>query len=269
MQTQPAFQVYQHEFARHLRNPLAFRPPQRVDEKRIGVYVKLLRNKFEDSLQSCFPIASRLLGTRRWNRLVMQFIARHACVSPFYRQIPDEFLRFLWNERSDASDPPFLNELAHYEWMELSLAIAKDEPVERAIETNGDLLENRPVFNPVMHLHRYVYPVHRIAPDEKSWRKWQSWRLQPTGGLLETSFILGFRDNEGGVHFNEINAAVAKLIELLVEGGLSGKTALMRLAEEMNAPNPDAIIAFGLQSLSKLREEGAILGTRSIDLESS
>ncbi|MGZ8908008.1 MAG: transposase-like zinc-binding domain-containing protein [Methylobacter sp.] len=34
-------------------------------------------------------------------------IAEHRCLSPYYRQIPDEFVHYLHNERQAKDDPPF------------------------------------------------------------------------------------------------------------------------------------------------------------------
>ncbi|MDD5036776.1 MAG: putative DNA-binding domain-containing protein [Methylococcaceae bacterium] len=258
----PRFQRYQYEFTRHLRNPQVFRPPQGVAAKRIGVYAELLRNKIEDSLLSCFPISRELLGKRSWNGLVKQFIAQHECVSPLYRQIPDEFIVFLHNERSDPSDPPFLAELAHFEWMELVISIAKDEPIEPWVETAGSLLDGAVVFAPNLQWLRYRYPVQRIAPEQQGWRQWKAWRRQAIEQMTETTFILGFRDRNDEVRFIEINAATARLIELLDGAQLSGRQALLHLAIELRAPDAEAIIEFGLDVLGKLQTQGAILGTQ-------
>ncbi|WNV02996.1 putative DNA-binding domain-containing protein [Candidatus Methylospira mobilis] len=171
----------------------------------MDIYAGLLRNKIEDSLLSCFPISHGLLGERRWENLVEDFIARHRCLSPFYSQIPDEFINFLQHERSDPSDPPFLNELAHFEWMELVLAIAQAE--EKPMENNGDLLKNRIIFMPVRTLLRYAYPVHRIGPEQHDWQKWQPWRQESfQERMQEETYVFGFRDRDDQAQFLEINA---------------------------------------------------------------
>lgn len=256
----PAFQRYQYEFTQYLRNPRAFRPPPGVATAHIGIYADLLRNKIEDGLLSCFPITRALLGKRHWNGLLKQFIAQHRCLSPLYRQIPDEFIVFLQHERVAPSDPPFLGELAHFEWIELVLSIAQEQ--EQAVENDGNLLENPIVLAPVHTLLRYAYPVHRIAPGQHDWRKWKAWRrgLQQEQ-MSEASFVFGFRDADDHVRFIEINALTARLIELLEDGVLSGKQALLCVATEMQSPNPDVIVSFGLDIFRQLRQQGGIAGT--------
>jgi hypothetical protein len=256
----PAFQRYQYEFTQYLRNPHAFRPPQGVATAAMSIYAGLLRNKIEDSLLSCFPITHALLGKPHWENLVEHFIAQHSCRSPFYRQIPDEFIDFLEHERADPSDPPFLNELAHFEWIELVLAIAQAD--EQPIENNDDLLKNGIVFTPVRTLLRYAYPVHRIGPELPDWPKWQAWQQESLHEQMQgETFIFGFRDRDDQVRFIEINALTARLIELLAGGVLSGKQALLLVATEIQSPDSDAMTAFGLDILDELRQQGGIVGT--------
>lgn len=260
----PGFQQYQYEFTRHLRDPQTHRPPSGVSSKRVRVYVALLRNKIADSLLSCFPVTRQLLGKRSWNGLVGQFIAGHRCLSPLYRQIPDEFVAFLQNKKSESSDPPFLVELAHYEWMELALSIAVDESIGPSIRPERDGLDGSVAFSSTLQLLGYAYPVQRISPGQSGWRKWKAWRSQPHAHLLESTFLLGFRDRNDEVRFIEINPATARLIELLADDKLSVRQALLQLADELNAPDPQTVVDFGIDALSKLRDQGAILGTRGL-----
>ena len=259
----PAFQRYQHEFTQYLRNPRAFQPPPGVAAADMAVYAGLLRNKIEGSLLTCFPITHALLGELHWENLVEDFIARHRCLSPFYRQIPDEFMNFLQHERADPFDPPFLNELCHFEWIELTLAIAQaeEQAEEQAIENDGDLLENCIVFTPVSRLLHYAYPVHRIGREQPDWQQWRMWKQEPFQvRMREEAYIFGFRDRDDQIQFLEINALTARLIERLANG-LTGKQALLELATEIQSPDADAITAFGLDILHQLRLRGGIAGT--------
>lgn len=249
----PAFQGYQREFVRHLRDPSRFGPPAQVPAERIGIYLELVRNKIEDSLRSCFPVTRALLGASRWDSLVRRFIARHRCLSPLYRQIPDEFLAFIQSDWKETSEPPFLAELVHFEWIELHLAIANDGLSDEPLDQDGSLLDGIPVFVPVRALLRYAYPVHRIVPEHRA----------GFGGRKEATFLLGFRDRADTVRFIEFNAASSALIERLMAGGSTGRDVLRQLAWEFDFRDPDAFSAFGLGILSRLREQGAILGIRS------
>ena len=57
--------------------------------------------------------------------------------------------------------PPFAQELAHYEWVELALDVAEDEaPV---YEAGADLLAGAPVLSPLARPLAYTWPVHRLG----------------------------------------------------------------------------------------------------------
>jgi hypothetical protein len=48
-----------------------------------------------------------VLGVRRWTRLVRAFFAQHRCATPWFCQIPEEFLRWLETAQPQGL-PPFL-----------------------------------------------------------------------------------------------------------------------------------------------------------------
>jgi uncharacterized protein len=245
----PEFQRYQYEFARHIRNPGIHARPAGVPARRMKVYNELLYNNVESFVLACFPVLREALGKRRWNRLVRAFFEEHRCHTPYFRQIPEEFLQFLQTEPAVlAQYPPFLVPLAHYEWVELDLSVSQREPDWSRIDREGNLLTGRPALNPVLGNLHYDWPVHRIGPKFKPKEK-------------EETFLLVFRDAEEKVRFMAINAVTARLIVLLENGELSGREALELVALELNHPDAGAVQKYGATLLEQLSEQGAILGT--------
>ena len=245
----PEFQRFQRDFTAHIRNPRLHPRPAGVEARRMAIYNELLYNNVEGFLLACFPVLKSVLGNRKWNRLVRAFFSIHRSHTPYFRQIPDEFVQFLQNEWTPpAYYPPYLLALAHYEWIELMLAVSNrsvDDPVDAA----GNLLDGMPLLNPVLSNLRYDWPVHRIAPRRK---------IHPA-----ETFLLVFRDANDQVEFTAINAFTARLLALLEPGTLSGRAALTQLAEESRHPDPALILQAGGALLEDLRERGAILGTRA------
>ena len=128
------------------------------------VYTEIVFNNLESSVAACFPVSKKTLGMRAWKKLIRRFFAQHQCHSPLFRQIPEEFLHFL---QTIQDLPPYLTSLAHYEWIELVLAVA-DVSVDMAtVDSKGDLLQGRPVFAPALALLSYDYPVQLISPRHK------------------------------------------------------------------------------------------------------
>jgi hypothetical protein len=159
-----ATEHYQRTLAAHLRNPDANPPPQGVNAERAGVYVELLFNNVEDLLSGCFPVLRSILDDTQWNGLVRQFYSEHACQTPYFREIPAEFVQWLTERFASTTLSerfPFLLELAHYEWVEIPLALDTSEIDPNGIDPNGiapdgDLLDGQLVLNPVMLLQSYT-----------------------------------------------------------------------------------------------------------------
>ncbi len=242
----PEFQRYQLAFTAHIRDPKAHPRPAGVEARRMKIYNELLFNNIEGFLLACFPVLRKMLGARKWARLVRAFFATHRSRTPYFRQIPDEFIQFLQNGWTPPEDaPPYLLALAHYEWIELVLSVS-NRSANRLFDSAGDLMAGVPLLNPVLANLRYDWPVHRIAPRRKV-------------HAAET-WLLVFRDDADSVQFSEINAFTARLLTLLETGTLSGRAALEQIAAESRHPDPALILQAGGALLDDLRARGAVLG---------
>jgi uncharacterized protein len=244
----PAFQRLQYRFAAHLRDPQANPAPQGIEDRRLQIYRDLFINSMEGLLRSNFPVLHRLLQGAAWDALVREFYARHPCHTPLFPEIAREFLRFL--ESRGEPDPPFLLELAHYEWVELALAIDETELADIPHRRDGDLLDGVPVVNPLAWPLLYRFPVQRIRPDFQP----QEAPEQPTGLL-----VIRARDDE--VRFMEASPLTLRLVEHLSEAPeLTGRDHLVALAWELGQ-SAEAMLGPGAQMLERLRQREAILGT--------
>jgi hypothetical protein len=242
----PEFQRYQLAFTAHIRDPGVHPRPPGVEARRMKVYTELLYNNIEGFLLACFPVLRQVLGSRKWTRLVRAFFSTHRSRTPYFRQIPDEFVQFLQNEWTPPEGyPPFMLALAHYEWIELVLSVS-NRSADREVDAEGDLLDSVPLLNPLLANLRYDWPVQRIAPRR---------RIQPA-----ETFLLVFRDAGDEVQFSEINAFTARLLTLLESGTLSGRAALLQIADESRHPDPNLIMQAGAALLQDLCARGAILG---------
>lgn len=244
----PEFQRYQFAFTSHIRDPKNVTRPAGVEARRMKVYNELLYNNLESFLLACFPVLRKVLGKHRWTRLVRAFFSMHRSHTPYFRQIPDEFMQFLQNEWEPGEDyPDFLLELAHYEWIELVLTVSNRDEQLTPHDANGDLIEGRPLLNPVLANLAYQYPVHRIRPRGKI--------------VVAPTFLLVFRDAAFNIRFVEQSPVSARLLRLLEPGTLTGREAVKQLAEEIGHGNPAMLVAFATGFLEELRHAGAILGT--------
>ncbi|MEZ5449182.1 MAG: putative DNA-binding domain-containing protein [Thiolinea sp.] len=145
----PAFQQQQYAPAAHLRDPQRVAAPSGMDERRVAAYRELLFNNMQGFIDRGFPVLKSLYPETAWRALIRCFFARHHAHSPYFIDIPQAFVSYLLQEHErQADDPPFLAELAHYEWMELALQTRKAEVNLEGIDRHGSL-EAIPVLSPL------------------------------------------------------------------------------------------------------------------------
>ncbi|PZQ20211.1 MAG: DUF2063 domain-containing protein [Stenotrophomonas acidaminiphila] len=213
----------QFALSRHLRDPSSHPPPPDIEDRRMAIYRDLFFNNIEGLLAGNFPVIRKTLGDEAWPALVRRFYADHCSQTP-------------------------LCELAHYEWVELALQIADD--AVPAHVPDGDLLAGEPVVSPFAWALAYQWPVHRIGPA-----------FQPDAPQAEPTLLLVRRDAGYQIRFAAISSLVYRLIELLGVGGRSGSDTLRKLAVEAGVDDVSAFVEQGAAMLSRMREEGTLLGT--------
>ncbi len=240
-----AFQQFQHEFGRHLRDPHRAPRPAGVPARPAALYGELLLNNLTGFLDACYPVTRAVLGARRWRRLQRAFFREARCRTPWFREIPRAFLDWLLAADKGTAGPAWLGDLAHYEWVDLALDVM--EVATPAHDPKGDLLAGVPVLAPALMNLAYAWPVQRIGPDYRP-RKPQSVRL------------LVLRDRDDVVRFVELNRVSARLVDLLLQGSQTGGEACRQVAREISHPDPAAVVAHGAVQLEALRAAGAILG---------
>ena len=122
----PDFKQTLYAFAGHIRDPDNVPAPEGIEERRMAVYRELFFNNIRNLLATMFPVIRKLHSDDKWHALIRQFMQHHRAETPYFLQLPQEFLAFLQNEYElQDDDYPFLLELAHYEYVELALSRRK------------------------------------------------------------------------------------------------------------------------------------------------
>jgi hypothetical protein len=255
-ETPTSLREQQFALARHVRDPAANPPPPGIEERRLAIYRELFFNSIESLLAGNFPVIRKTLGDADWHALVRDFHADFRCRTPLFTEIGREFIQFLeqraLEEREDGRDPPWLHDLAHYEWVELALQIA-DDPVPAHV-ADGDLLDGIPVISPFARALAYRWPVQRIGPGHR-----------PDVASEAPTLLLVRRDAAGSVHFSELSPLVYRLLELLGQDrSMSGHDALQQLADEAKAMDAAVFYSAGTLMLHRLHDEGVLLGTQPV-----
>lgn len=253
---EPDFIQRQRRFADQIRNP--DQPlPDGIDARRMQVYVELFFNNIAGFLEGAFPIYRSLCSDPFWQAEVRRFMQQYGSQHPLFRDLAQAYRDYAEHARApQPEDPPFLQELLHYEWVELALDIAEDDPFAdrpAAEATTEQLLQEHPVVSPLAWSLGYQWPVHRICRD-----------YRPDIPPEQPSWLLVYRNRIDQVKFIELNAVSARLLWLLNEQpDMSGAQALQKIADELPQIPRDSVLQNGLNLLQQFLQDGILLGTRT------
>ncbi|MDP5031484.1 DUF2063 domain-containing protein [Paraglaciecola sp.] len=210
------FKAIQQQFIAHLKDPDNVAFDYGIEDRRLKIYRELFFNNILGFLSSGFPVLASIYQEQEWLRLARQFFASHRCRSPYFTDISLEFVEYLSSEHQATDyDPPFLSELAHYEWLELSISIKKCSEPLVVWEPNKDDFPTLIQFSPLATLVSYHYPVHRISVD-----------FQPHLAE-EPVYLVVYRNNKDDVNFSLINQVSAHLLNVIQQNAHIGMSELL------------------------------------------
>jgi hypothetical protein len=239
----------QHAFAAHIRDPERNPPPEGVNPERIGVYHELFFNNIQEFIGNGFPVLQEIMSREAWLEMLGDFFARHRCATPYFLGISEEFLDYLRNERGSLpEDPPFLLEMAHYEWVELALSVAHGDAPSVCSGARARPLECDLALSELAWPLAYRYPVHRIGRD-----------FQPETPLQEPTCLAVYRDPEDRVRFLELNGVTYRLLQILEESGsMPAMECLRRIAGELGYADVSPLLDHGGEILGELADRSVI-----------
>jgi len=242
------------EFTRHLRDPDNTPAPAGIEDRRLQIYRELVYTNMESFISSNFPVIRSLYDDKAWERLAREFLRDHRCHTPLFPEFAREFLRYLEARQAQGrDDPPFLLELAHYEWAELALSLDEAQIADIDHHAAGDPVDGVPVISPLISVLAYQFPVHHIRAE-----------FQPAHPSDQPTVLLLVRGRDDQVRFHEINALSAMLLDHLnANTDLSGRRCLDAVLGQFDAVTASSLRDAGLAMLIELKDREAILGTRN------
>lgn len=249
-----SFQEKQYAFAAHLRDPDNVPAPAGIEDRRMAIYRELFFNNLFSLLGTMFPVLRKIHPDAEWRHLIREFMKVHRAETPYFLQLPSEFLKFLQDEyEARDSDHAFLAELAHYEYVELALSVSTDENDLSDVDPDGDLLTGVPVKSLLAWAFAYHFPVQRISPD-----------LLPTVPAEQPVYLVVFRRSDDKVRFLELNAVSAALLDAVENNSddSTGEQLLRNLAHTIQYPDVDALVGHGRDTLTEMRQLEILTGTR-------
>lgn len=218
------FKAKQAEFSAYIRNPSTQPRPSDVKPERMQMYRELCFNNIESFLSSNFPVLCEVLSDVKWQQLAQDFFANHPSSTPFFSEIPEEFILYLQQERPTSTDDyPFMLELAHYEWAEMALSIAQEELIASKIQHITNLAQTISL-SPLTWPLAYQFPVHKISLD-----------YLPRQAPEQASYLAVYRDHTDEVNFIELAPMSFLLLQTLQkQQSISIAQCLARILPENN-----------------------------------
>ncbi|WP_433766515.1 HvfC family RiPP maturation protein [Pseudomonas putida] len=233
----------------YLRDPEHCAPPVEMDPKRAQVYRDLVFANLSTLISGTFPVLVQILGDKRWRALVRIFLRDYRAHTPKFGEIAEEFVEFLASQPealAEGSWPPFMVELAHYEWVEMALQQSEAEPLPPG---DANLLLDRPLqVSPLAWPLAYAWPVQLVGPD-----------YQPDEAPEQPTLLLVRRAEDWSVKFSALTPLAWRLLQRIDEfPGLDGRAQLQGLAQEAGASGAQEFFDNGLALLRQLHREQVV-----------
>ena len=234
---------------RYLRDPDHCAPPVEMNAARAQVYRDLIFANLSTLLRGTFPVLIKIVGDELWRSLVRIFLRDYRARTPKFGEIAQEFVEFLASEPQALSEgtlPPFMVELAHYEWVEMALQQTDAEPLA---PSDGALILARPLqVSPLAWPLAYGWPVHVVGPD-----------FQPEAAPAQPTLLLVRRAEDWSVKFSELSPLAWRLLQRIEEfPELNGRAQLEGLAVEAGANGSAEFMDSGAALLRQMHGEGVL-----------
>ena len=243
----------QHTFTQHMRDPENAPAPEGIESRRISVYTDLIFRNIENFIANSFPVLRQAIHDDGWHIILRGFLKKHISRTPYFPKLPLEFLNYLEQEQDEIELPAFCIELAHYEWIEISLSFDPREISFKNVDQNGDLLKGIPVLNLLAQPLIYQWPVHKISSN-----------FVPKEKPDEPTYLIVYRDHLYDVGFIELNQIAAKLIEELQKNtDKTGEEILLDIAKQLQHPDPKVVIKGGFEVIQDFKKKDILLGVRN------
>ena len=243
----------QHAFTQHMRDPENAPAPEGIESRRISVYTDLIFRNIENFIANSFPVLRQVIHDDGWHIILRGFLKKHISRTPYFPKLPLEFLNYLEQEQDEIELPAFCIELAHYEWIEISLSFDPREISFKNVDQNGDFLKGIPVLNLLAQPLIYQWPVHKISSN-----------FVPKEKPDEPTYLIVYRDHLYDVGFIELNQIAAKLIEELQKNtDKTGEEILLDIAKQLQHPDPKVVIKGGSEVIQDFKKKDILLGVRN------
>ena len=240
----PEYQRLQLQFANYIRDPERNSVPAGIEQRRMDIYKRLFFNNLESFCTKAFKLFRPFVDDTQWNGLIRDFMRKHPCTSPYFKDIPIAFVEYLGTSDLLIAKFPFIREMCHLDAMRMQLRLAPDATQSRDLDTKEQT--TCLWLSPTVRLLSYEWPVHKLTPSTWNGKK----PKQPT-------WLVAFRDRKDQVDVLVTNAYTFRMLEIL-EDARSLTVLSAQLSREYNVPQK-ALRKKLLPTIQALQKKGILL----------
>lgn len=211
-------------------------------------YNRLVRNIFDDTLESAFPLTVSKLDEDEWKEMVDAFLKNGKIQSQELWKMPFEFVQFVVKKKFGKKfKRPYLGELMYFEWAEIAVFNMPNQKL-KPYSKEVDLRNDKIYVNPYLEFLINEYPVHKDLADEIL-------RVDGSYGLIV------FRDPDNlDVMFVETSLVTNYLFSYMMEKHINLSQAAKILMKDFKYPNKEELEEMLYNLFVKMQENGIILG---------
>jgi hypothetical protein len=121
----------------------------------------------EDTMRAFYPSCKRFIEDE-WRAIIEEYRRTYPNRSFEFHRCAQHFPQFISEQEELVEALPFLPDLAWYEWLEMDVYHAPNEPLPLGVEARipqslEALAALRPVKNPILRIRAYAYPTPQIV----------------------------------------------------------------------------------------------------------
>lgn len=207
---------YRDAFAASLRNMDA-EPPEGIGAAGLAVYRRLLRNNVYNFLDRCYVRTATMLDSAAWQEAKAHFITHGQATSPYFSDIPVQFLAHL---RHHASLDARLLAVMDVECRELAAEIATNDPAPPILIDIDDIDIDDEAFDDI-----------RLALSASASLAAYDWQVHENTVSAGRTYSLVWRDPAEQVQCAAISAADFSLLQQLHDAPDSVNTLIAALRD--------------------------------------
>jgi hypothetical protein len=215
---------------------------------RLPNYRRLVFNVIKDALETTYPISFKYIDEEIWDEMMYQFFSTHKCIDPQVWRMPEEFYQFCLAENyAEKHDLPFLNDLLHFEWLEVEIYMMEDIKYPE-YKSSDNWLDKKLALNPEHKIIKLEYPVHLENPKDAGLKKGDY-------------FLLLYREKESGrVQFINLSILFTFLIENIALGEKTLEEIFNDILYLFGINDLEMLQTKSLKFLKDLHSKGFVLG---------